>query len=724
LNVQESKIRTPFVLCIAEKPSAAKRIANALAEKGVEQITIGKESIYKIVRKNENLIITAASGHIFSVVQDGYGSEFPTYDFKWAPLYKKSRGSNEIKKDPYSQRILNIFKILKELIPKAEKIIIMTDYDQEGEVIGGIILKELGGEKIFRTAKRMKFSTLTKDELKLAYDKLLPTIDFNLFEAGVTRHYLDWLYGINLSRALMLTYKRETSKFKSLSTGRVQGPTLRFVYDREIKIKSHVPIPFWQIKIRIFIDNNPIELKIEKNFEAEKEAKRKAEEFLKGEIYIEKIEAKDVRISPPVPPNLSNLQGEIYRLYKIPPEQTLAIAEKLYLGALISYPRTDAQQYPKDLNHIEIINKLAQQKNYISLKKFVLPIKKNRPVSGKKTDPAHPAIYPTGEKPDKKLNSKEFKIYDYIVRRYFATLAEDSIETRKKIVFSINKQEMVSITITKPKKRGWKQVLNIKEAKNKFSESLEKLREGMNIEKFEVKTEQKYTTPPPRYNPSSLLKEMEKNEIGTKATRAEIINTLKKRGYLQGKESFEITELGLTVMEILKQNSPIITLPDLTRQVEQSLAKIERAEIDSNTVILQGIVYLHKVLLDLHNERKNIGQALDASVDPKNQNKQNYGTCPICKTGKLEIRIARNTGKRFLGCTNYFNTEIKCNASFPLPQKGKIEKTNKKCPADGYTMVKVITNKRIWYWCINPECPERKKWGKNSDFAKINNEGD
>ena len=246
---QENKLPPNFVLCIAEKPSAGKRIAEALNnDKTLEILNYEGEKIYKIKVNSEYLLITAALGHIFSVVQDGYGSEFPTYDFKWVPLHRKSRGTQS-SVTKYSSKIGKIYQILKYLIPKAKKIIIMTDYDQEGEVIGGIILKEIGGKKVFLNAKRMTFSTLTKKELLKSFKELKPHINFNLFEAGVTRHYLDWLYGINLSRALMLAYLRETTKFKSLSTGRVQGPTLAFVVEREEEIEAFKPVPFWNVYI-------------------------------------------------------------------------------------------------------------------------------------------------------------------------------------------------------------------------------------------------------------------------------------------------------------------------------------------------------------------------------------------------------------------------------------------------------------------------------------------
>ncbi len=711
--IEQAELYKPFVLGIAEKPSAANRIAQALGGKKARKVMINNVPLHIIKGDQEDLVIASATGHVFTLIQDGYGSEYPSYDFIWVPLYQKSRNKGKRPSRPNAKTKV-ILSLLEELIQNATSLVIMTDYDQEGEVIGAIILQELGGKYAIKKAKRMKFSTLTKNEIQRAYSSMLPHIDFSLFESGLARHYLDWLFGVNLSRALMLAYKRSSGKYQILSTGRVQGPTLRFVYEREIRIRTHVPLLSWQVEATLDTKPVPITVTVKKAIDKMSEAKQLHENLKHEYARVVKKTTGIKHIPPPPPFNLSTLQAEAYRRFRLPPDRTLAIAERLYLDALISYPRTDSQQYPKDLDHNAIVSKLVGKTSYKKYTPLVLPIRKGRPVMGNKRDPAHPAIFPTGEKASRKLSPQENKILDLVIRRYLSTLAPDALEEQTQVVLNIA-SEKVRLSHNKTVDLGWKAIISV--SRSDQHNQIVDLEEGDEIGIISSNIQEKMTKIPPRYNPGSLLKKMEQMGLGTKATRAQIIKTLEQRGYLLGKEEYTLSDLGFTVIEVLKTSVPVVTLPSLTRTFENAMENIIQTNLSYEKVVLQGIIYLHHVLKKLHGGRESIGEQL-SQVLSKPKELQKYGKCPVCKQGDLVVRLAKVSRKRFLGCSNYFNSENPCTASFPLPQKGVLHPSKKQCDQDEYPLIRVRRGRRTYYWCVNPECPERKGWSPSSKRSR------
>src|SRR3989338_7530814 len=266
----------------------------------------------------------------------------------------------------------------------------------------------------------MKFSTLTKDELGSSYENAMPHLDFPLIESGETRHFADYFWGINLSRALTLAVK-SAGAFKLLSVGRVQGPALKIIADRELEIKNFRSEPYWEISLDGTINKNHIKAShvSGKIFE-----KKKAESILKNtkgkKALISNLEEKETSQSPLPPFDLTTLQTESYRYYGISPKETLAIAQDLYTAGLISYPRTSSQKLPASLGHRSLLEKLGKLKEYANICQELLG-EKRQPVEGKKVDPAHPAIFPTGEQAS--LEGRQQKVYDLIVRRFLSCFA-------------------------------------------------------------------------------------------------------------------------------------------------------------------------------------------------------------------------------------------------------------------------------------------------------------
>ena len=231
-----------YTLIITEKPDAAQRIARALDAKEKPQRVEEHGVPYFIAERGKKLIVAPAVGHLYTVMQADKGlRDYPVFNFKWVPRYVAERRAK------YNR---NWIDTISRLAEDASEFIDACDYDIEGSLIGYSILRYAcaGKENV---AKRMKYSTLTKTELEQAYEKPLAHLDFALIEAGLARHEVDWLYGVNLSRALTLAAKRWSGRYTMLSTGRVQGPTLRFLVAKEREVGCYVPTPYWRIHAKV-----------------------------------------------------------------------------------------------------------------------------------------------------------------------------------------------------------------------------------------------------------------------------------------------------------------------------------------------------------------------------------------------------------------------------------------------------------------------------------------
>ena len=322
--------------------------------------------------------------------------DYPVFNYKWVPRHLVERNKKCLSK---------WVEAFSKLSFDADKFMMACDYDIEGSLIGYCILKHACDNKEL-LAKRMKFSTLTKSELEKAYENPYEHLDFRFIESGKTRHEVDWLYGINFSRALSLAAQRESGNYSILSTGRVQGPTLKILTDREKKINSFVPTPYWEIKAEIQIGNTIVEAEFEKKrIETKAEAEKIQEDCQNKKGEVSTVELRTVYQKPPVPFDVGELQREAYTIFGYNPRRTLAIAQRLYLDALISYPRTGSQKLPSVIDYRKILTFLKTHRGYKQLASRLLQKKVLKPRQGPKDDPAHPAIYPTGKLPKKQLSN-------------------------------------------------------------------------------------------------------------------------------------------------------------------------------------------------------------------------------------------------------------------------------------------------------------------------------
>jgi DNA topoisomerase I len=562
------------------------------------------------------------------------------------------------------------------------------DYDIEGSVIGHTIL-QYACNGAHNRALRMRFSTMTERELRFAFQKLDQKPELSLVDAGKCRHELDWLYGINLSRLLTESALKQGRGYATLSTGRVQGPTLGFVVAREEEISCFVPVPFWTIDATIVHDGKTYALEYEKDkVGSRSEAKMICDECREALLEVKGIESRDIQQYSPYPFDLSSLQSEAYRHFGFSPARTLALAEKLYLDAQISYPRTSSQKLPRDIGYAEILRGIASHAEYRSLVAKLAIHGDLRPNNGPKNDPAHPAIFPTGEPAKKPLLGGEAKLYDLITRRFMATFADSSLKTSSRIVLNHNSCRFF-LSGSSVVKLGWIEFYR----PYVFDDSrpLPDLKIGDRLKVHGIESVEKFTQPPHRYNPSSLLKRMEDTNIGTKATRAAIIDLLYTRGYVRD-DRMKASELANEVTDVLSAYCPLIIDPSSTANLENLMQDIQNGTSTRRRVLVEALEHLRSIMLSLTEKEEEVGSQLSVVIVAQRVADITFEIpCPKCGQ-KLAVVRSRGTGKRFIGCNGKWQTG--CDFTLPLPQFGNLTLLTRHCSACGFQMIQARSRGR------------------------------
>ncbi len=675
-----------YILIITEKPQAAGKIAAALSEGKDNKITKNQVSYYELERNGKKIVVACAVGHLFTVSQNVNGSSYPIFDIKWKPNF-------EIKSGDFTKKY---YSVIEFLVKNANEIVIATDFDVEGEVIGYNIVRFIAKKE---DAKRMKFSSLTAEEIQDSYDNLRETIEWGQAIAGETRHFLDWLYGINLSRALMQAIKK-AGKFKIMSIGRVQGPTLNLIVDKELAIRNFKSKPYWQVFLTVSDGKNKLEVKYYRDITKKKELDKFKE--LESREALAKTKKIKETINPPAPFDLTSLQTEIYKFHFITPSQTLSIAQKLYLTGLISYPRTSSQKIPDSMKPLEILKKL--EKTFQELTKNAT---RNKPVEGNKSDPAHPSIIPTGNV--QRLDDDYKKVYELIVKRFISCFCDNAELENKRVEVTFDNLRFIAKGMEVLKK-GWMEVYPAKIEEKEIKD----MNGRVKIEK--VKIEEKQTHPPKRYSPASIISELEKRNLGTKATRAGIIETLYNRNYIRDKQ-IKATELGIMLVESLKKHSPVIIDERLTRELEKDMEIIRSSKKElkekEEKIIKKAEVALTKISIDFKKKELEIGRELvganQALLNEEKENNNLKFKCPSCDKGELTIKFSPRFKSYFVACTNYPN----CTQTYSLP-RSLIKNENKKCEKCNWPMLISIRKGRMpWVFCFNPNCSSRKQTGSD-----------
>lgn len=663
-------------LVISEKNISARRIATILSKGNYRQETINNVSVYHF-NTNGDWYIIGLRGHIMKL-------DYPSKYDRWNIIPPREL----LKIDPI--RTVGekaIAGTLQKLGEKNDSVIIATDYDREGELIG---VESLDAIKTQINIKRAHFSSLTNNEIITSFQNLKP-IDYNLAKSAQTRQMIDLMWGACLTRFISLSSGQLGKDF--LSVGRVQTPTLALIVDREKQIKNFIPVPFWNIEVHVQHKN--------KKFKVLKGKIKQENSAL--QLYKKIKDAKTAEIThvqeniteeyPPPPFNTTSFLEAASRL-DFSASEAMEIAEILYMRGVISYPRTDNTIYPPNLPIQTILNKLKATEFSPEVDK-VLSDGRQSPMKGKKKATDHPPIHPVESLPKNKVDMKQWKIYELITRRFLATLAKNSKIKTMELELNIA-GETFKKTGRQILEMHWREIYPYIRSKEEILPSLKK---GDILTINKIKNTKSETKPPKRYTQGALITEMEKKHLGTKSTRHEIIKKLYWRKYVKGKTLIP-TLSAIAVTEALEKNAGAITSADMTANLEDNMDKIAEGKKDFQTVFQESQTILDTVMKTLEGKKNEIGESIRKALAQENDMGKNIGKCPECG-GPMMVMKAK---KRFLGCTNF----PKCTNSYPLPQKGAIAFEDKYCDTCKSPIVKIIT-KTKWETCVNMNCPSRRQ---------------
>ena len=533
--------------------------------------------------------MASAVGHLYGLYTRERG--YPVYSYQWTPLHEVDGGARFQK--PY-------FNLLRKLSSSAGLYVNACDYDIEGSVIGYLVILYMGD---VARARRMKYSTLTIPELRSAWRSLGP-LDKEMVEAGLARHEVDWLWGINISRALMDHARRASGKRVILSAGRVQSPTLVKAYKDWLERGLHIPDP--QFNVIAVLDKDGVRFTaylVDKPRTAGEARSIAAKIKSDGKLRVLYVERKPQERSPPPPFNLPDLQSEAARIYGYSPSETQKLAEDLYLAAAISYPRTNSQKLPPTIGYRRIIESLSENSGYREYTGPLLSKPVLRPREGRRDDPAHPAIYPTGVKPEG-LTARHMRIYDLIVRRFLSTFSDPAVVVRTGLkLYDLSGRHEFRAEGTVVTRPGWLSIYTHATPEEKV---IPPLVPGELVDVVDARDEVEWGKSSVKpLSRIGLVRWMEKVGIGTEATRARIVETLYRRGYLKrSRGGDEVTMLGIGVARLLMSVFPQLSTPDLTRRLEEDLEDIRRGRktrsevVDETKKIITSLLREYSILLE------------------------------------------------------------------------------------------------------------------------------
>lgn len=688
-------------LIIAEKPSVAKNIADAL------NIKNKKDGYFE----GNEYVITWAFGHLMELFDakdyDEKMSKWRMENFPFIPSkfqYKvKSDFKNKGNPDFGAKKQLGIIRNLMKR-PDITGIISACDFDREGQLIGDSIIYNI---KTTKPVYRLLLNEWTQNEVLKGLQNLRQNIEMRpLLDAGISRQWADWVIGINLTSVATLKYQKGSGK--ALNIGRVLLPTLKIIYDRDKEIEKFIPKDYFKLVATFKTgDAKSYEGVYVENKEEQFDQKNYLEAIQQvlinqtGTIVDKKVERK--KEYPPYLFNLSNLQGYITSKYSgWTSDKVLKVAQSLYEKKYITYPRTASVVLEESL--VDKVEKVLNQlKKGLPFENEVIFAKNKRVFDNSKVE-SHSAITPTYLIP-KSLTKDEDLVYSAIKNRFIMQFMPIAEYEETKILTKINSNEIKGHFLTKGKVQlveGWKKVEKL-DSKDIILPHVN-INEKVTIEDNSITSH--VTQPPKRHTEKTLLRVMEtcgksKNNndseemmaailsgysIGTPATRAETIKKLKDIGYITSENKNLIcTELGKRLVETF----PIKELFDLefTGKIEKTLSDIEKQKFTKDNFLNLIFKFVTTSVNTIVNEK-------DIIINEVSKRQQKYevvGKCPICGNGIIE-------GQKGFGCSNWKN-----GCKFVIWKNDKYLEAMKKKPTktmvrdllkDGKVLVKGLSSKK------------------------------
>jgi DNA topoisomerase-1 len=755
-------------LVVAEKFNTALRIAVVLSDGRMKRSRIEGTNVFEFERPEGPYAVLGLRGHI---VELDYPPELAEWSLEGLPRLLETVPEKRV-----TER--GIVAALQSIVRGFDRVIIATDFDREGELIGLEALELLQKVHPGIEVKRARYSALTRDEIEQSFTHL-QELDHALAEAAEARQEIDLVWGALLTRYLSLTAQQRGKSF--LSVGRVQTPTLALLVERDQAIKEFKPTPFWELQATGEKSGETFLVRHQHGiWDVRVDADRVLNRVAGAtDGVVREFAEEETHRRPPVPFSTTLFVSEATRL-GLGAAYAMRIAEDLYTAGLISYPRTDNTVYPRGLGLRTLVEKFKEGP-FHEAAEYVLQQPSFRPSRGRTETTDHPPIYPTGVVDPKKLRPDNAKLYELVVRRFLATLAPDAIGRARTTAVEIRGErfEGKGQTTLEP---GWYRVYPYSHPEESPMPALT-VGETVPISRIELVEDQ--TKPPRRFTQGSLIQEMERLGLGTKSTRHDVLQKLFDRHYVSQRQ-LEPTSTGIAVAEALKAHAPVITRPEMTHRLEEDMELVAESKKAKSDVLEESRDMLREAYQLLAANASGVRDTLTGALDRQRfvgpcvkcggalqlgrsprgarwvQCVNNPGSCTatyslpsagfiepapeflcgVCKVPRVkiifrgqrpdlycinpectehkrafEIGVCPNcgnplnirysfAGKRFVGCSGYPN----CRVTYPLPQRGKLEKDQPPCPVCRAPVVTAIEAGRPpWTLCINPECPTRQK---------------
>ncbi|MHC1593124.1 MAG: DNA topoisomerase I [Methermicoccaceae archaeon] len=670
-------------LIITEKHNTAKRIAHILSDGGAAHKKVEGVDTYSF----DGHVVVGLRGHVL-------GLDFPEKYRSWQATDARELIGAQVVHVPIQKSYI---KALQKLSKNAAEITVATDFDREGELIGveALNILEQAHPDMLKQAKvsRVRYSAITKNEIEHAFKNPV-SVDRKLAASGEARQTIDLVWGAVLTRYISLAAGRLGNSF--LSAGRVQSPTLALLVEREREVRSFVAKDYWEVEAEL--ENGVVARCEHGRFDQKQEAEQVMEK-LKGAATLKEFKNGTRTDKPPIPFNTTEFLASASSI-GLSASNAMRIAESLYTNGYVSYPRTDNTVYPKEIDLKDVLSSLEGGE----LGRYAAELASRRltPTRGKKETTDHPPIYPVSAAKRSELDAQEWKVYELITRRFFATLAPPCIVETQQARFSAS-GVMLRATGLKVADEGWRRYYiysTVKEA------PLPPMEQGKSYAIVEPRLLEKQTKPPSRYSQGALIRKMDELGIGTKSTRHETISKLYGRGYVAG-NPLKPTQLSFSVIDTLEAYAPNITQPTMTRMLEEDMNKIAVGTVDEGCVIEESKDMLYEVFNQLEKNSSSISKSIREGL----RKDAIIGSCPDCGND-LIMRRSRKGG-RFIGCTGY----PECTFTLPLPKFGRIVVTDKVCEEHGLSHL-VVMGKKKRPWKLGCPMCSYENWKSTQQDSK------
>jgi len=683
-------------LIITEKENAARRIAEILSDGSA---SVDRRNGVNVYEWGDTRCV-GLSGHVVGV-------DFPDEYSDWRDVEPVELIDADIVKSPTQE---NIVRTLRELALKADEAIIATDYDREGELIGKEAY-ELVREQTDVPISRVRFSSITDREVREAFAEP-DELDFDLAAAGEARQTIDLVWGAALTRFLSLSARQLGDDF--ISVGRVQSPTLKLIVDREREIREFDPEDYWELfadlakntgegtspshdgtgvpadgdgfEAQYFYDDDGSEAERIWDEDAADEAHERLREARNAEVTT--VRRRTRTDNPPAPFNTTAFISAAGSLgYSA--QRAMSIAEELYTTGYITYPRTDNTVYPEDLEPADLLDEFVATHTFGEDAESLLDLDEIEPTEGDDETTDHPPIHPTGEVPTRAdLDEDEWEVYELVVRRFFATVAEPATWEHLRVVAETHGCQLKA-NGKRLLEAGYHDVYPYSSASESF---LPELDEGDQLDVTDVRLDAKQTQPPRRYGQSRLIEKMSDLGLGTKATRHNTLEKLYERGYIE-EDPPRPTSLAEAVVEAAEQFAEHVVSDEMTAQLEADMTAIAEGEATLDEVTDESREMLERVFEELRESREAIGDHLQESLKADRR----LGPCPQ-SDHELIVRRSRQ-GSYFVGCEGF----PECRYTLPLPSTGEPLVLDETCDEHGLNHVKMLAGRDTFvHGC--PQC--------------------